>query len=538
MRRQSVPDEAVRRLSSLLHERVGLRPASEGQVGLHLALSARLEALSLDDAGAYVERLERGDEDELRALLPLVTVGKTDFFRDSNQFRALRAHVFPEALGRARQEMRRLRVWSAGCATGEEPYSLAMLASDLGIEPQGIDLLATDVNPMAVEDAIRGRFPRRRFAAVMPEYLSRFFVEDGDCYQARDELREYIRFAVHNLAQGHYPWSRDGGSWDVILCRNVIIYFDRPTTARVVGRFFEGLRPGGYLCLGYSESLYRITTAFELVDYDNAFLYRKPAPRLAASSAPPTPSADEKVARLRLAVEAMRQRTPPPFPAPTGEKAATRPPPQASPANLPVPRPPLLPKKPVPAVPAQAEPAQPQPAQPVAVADPVQSAARLLENGEFENALKALNDSLARSPSSLALLITRANVLTVMGRHEEARRVYREVIAAEPLCAEAHLFLGIACFEAGKAEDAEASRELTRALFLEPELGLAHYYAGRIAERNGDLAGARRSYRNAASVCQGRTGWTPLIGYFPDLPSDPGVVARAARYALAALEEV
>ena len=88
-----------------------------------------------------------------------------------------------------------------------------------------------------------------------------------------------------------------------------------------------------------------------------------------------------------------------------------------------------------------------------------------------------------------------------------------------------------------RSHDGDAVQELTRAIFLDPSLGLAHYYAGRIAERQGDFVAARRSYRNAVNVCHGKSGWTPLLGHYPDLPSDPGVVARAARYALAALEE-
>ncbi|MGI5865289.1 MAG: CheR family methyltransferase [Myxococcales bacterium] len=510
MRHADIPEAAVARLAKLLLERIGLRPATEGQIGLRLALCARLETLGLQDPYAYVEWLEKGNEDELRALLPLVTVGKTDFFRDSNQFRALRARVFPELILRARQEMRPVRIWSAGCATGEEPYSLAMLAAELGVEPTGIDLLATDVNPVAVERARAGRFGARRFSTVPEHLVRRFFKADRDDFLARPELQAYVRFAVHNLAGNYYPWPRDGGLWDAILCRNVIIYFDRPTTGRAIGRFFDGLREGGYLCLGYSESLYRISGAFELVELESSFLYRKPAPRPPVMSEP-RPNVEDTVARLRKAVEEHRKRamTPPgPLPVVAAPKVAA--------AEKPAAR----------AVPE------------LDVANPLRQVARLLEGGEFEAALATLDKALAQFPGSLALLITRGNLLTVMGRQKEARQVYREALALEPLCAEAHLFLGIACYEAGGELDGEALQELSRAIFLDPSLGLAHYYAGRTAERLADFAAARRAYRNAVNVCQGRSSWTPLLGHFPDLPSDPGVVARAASYALAGLEEV
>lgn len=510
MRQADIPEAAVARLAKLLLERIGLRPATEAQIGLRLALRARLEALGCEDPYAYVEWLEGGNEVELRALLPLVTVGKTDFFRDSNQFRALRARVFPELIMLARQEMRPVRIWSAGCATGEEPYSLAMLAAELGVEPQGIDLLATDVNPVAVERARAGRFGARRFATVSEHLVRRFFEADHDSFVARPELQAYVRFDVHNLAGTCFPWPRDGGCWDAILCRNVIIYFDRPTTSRAIGRFFDGLREGGYLCLGYSESLYRISGAFELVELEGSFLYRKPVARPLVMSEP-RPSLEDTVARLRKAVDEHRKRAmTPPGPLPAV----------------------LAPKLAAPEKPASSR------APELDVANPLQQVARLLEGGEFEAALLTLDKALVQFSGSLALLITRGNLLTVMGRQKEARQVYRDALTMEPLCAEAHLFLGIACYEAGGELDGEAAQELSRAIFLDPSLGLAHYYAGRTAERQADFASARRAYRNAVNVCQGKSSWTPLLGHFPDLPSDPGVIARAAGYALAGLEEL
>jgi chemotaxis protein methyltransferase CheR len=501
--RARVPDTAVRALSGLLLERVGLRPVPESEAGLRLAILARLDELGNLDAAAYVERLERGDREELRALLPLVTVGKTEFFRDASQVKALRTTVLPQLLSQARSEQRPLRIWSAGCATGEEPFSIAMLVAELDAAPEEVDLLATDVNPEAVIAAAQGRFPARRMAAVPKELLERYWVDQGGEYVARPSLSGRVRFAIHNLAGSVYPVPRGAPTWDLLLCRNVIIYFDGSTTLRVVRRFFERLREGGVLCLGYSESLYRLSGDFELAEVDGAFLYRRPC--AARPRDPPPAPGEEAIVRLREAV-AMRRRKP--ALAPVHAPA----PPLGSPA--PSASPPLLKGR-----------------------EPLSVVADELEAGRFEVALATLLKALERAPQSLALQITLGNVLTLMRREADARAAYQTAIALEPLCMEAHLFLGILCFEEGAKRDGDAARELTRALFLDPDCALGHYYLGRLFERRGDPSMARRSYRNAVESCRSQGDRGPLLGYYPDLPTDPAVLRRAASYALAALAE-
>ncbi len=268
------PPEVVRALARLLSARVGLRPAPESETGLRLAIAARLTALGEADAAAYLERIQKGDGQELRALLPLVTVGKTEFFRDAVQQQALQRTLLPQLLERARAERRPMRLWSAGCATGEEPYSLAMLALELGAAPGEVELLATDVNPAAVAAAELGRFPAKRMRAVPGALMDRFWCAEHEELSAAPCLRACVRFAVHNLVAEAFP-SPEGGAWDLIACRNVMIYFDAPTAARVVRGFFERLREGGILCLGYSESLFRVSSDFELAEVDGAFVYRR-----------------------------------------------------------------------------------------------------------------------------------------------------------------------------------------------------------------------------------------------------------------------
>ncbi len=520
MNRSDVPDAAAQELARILLERAGLKSAPDGINGLKLAIAARLEATGGTDPLKYVRMLATGDsEDELRALLPLVTVGKTDFFRDPNQFRALRNRLFPELLQKARREHRQMRIWSAGCATGEEPYSLALLALEHQILHNELDLLATDVNPEAVKAAAAGRFTERRLAPVPEAVRAQHFIERSDGFYASTALRSMIRFAAHNLAADPFPEPAGGGKWDLVLCRNVIIYFDAATTSKVMNGFFDRLAPGGYLFLGYSESLYRIFSGFELVEVEGAFLYRKPED--GRRLAPPPAFGEESTAALRKIIDARRsmQPTRPPRDERTAPPPLTRVVPPPKPKPTPPPRP-LASTTPVP------------------TEEPMAQIVAAIDNGEFDRSVELLHEALRRSPGNLALLVTLGNVFTVMGQRDRAREAYQDALVTEPLCPEAHLFLGISSCEVWPDREQDAVRELTRAVFLDPDLALAHYYLGRVAERRGDLAGARRAYRNAISACKARPEKLRLIGHYPDLPSDPQVLSRAAHYALAAVEEL
>lgn len=514
MKRSDIPDEAANELARILQERAGLKSAPDGINGLKLAIAARLEATGGTDPIGYVRALGGGNEDELRALLPLVTVGKTDFFRDPNQFRALRLRLFPELLQKARRAHRQVRIWSAGCATGEEPYSLAMLAMEQRILHNELDLLATDVNPEAVKAAARGRFSERRLAPVPEAVRAQHFIERADGFYASTALRSMIRFAPHNLAADPFPEPAGGGKWDLVLCRNVIIYFDAATTTKVMSGFFDMLAPGGYLLLGYSESLYRIFSGFELVELEGAFLYRKPLD--GRREAPRAPFGEESIAALRKVIDARRSMQPPKPP----QAERTAPPPVAR----------VLPPPPARLTP-------PPSSTPIPKEEPMAQIVAAIDHGEFDRAVELLHKALQRSPGNLALQVTLGNVYTVMGKRDLAREAYQEALVTEPLCPEAHLFLGISSCEVWPDREQDALRELTRAVFLDPDLALAHYYLGRLAERRGDLAGARRAYRNAISACKARPEMR-LIGHYPDLPSDSHVLSRAAHYALAAVEEL
>jgi chemotaxis protein methyltransferase CheR len=489
-------------VAALLRERVGLHVRAEGLPALRLALAARFEHETPPPVppSAYLALLRGGGaegDDELRRLLPLVTVGKTSFFRDEKQFSALGALV-PDLLAQRRAEGRPVSIWSAGCATGEEPWSIAMTVAEAGARPGEVELLATDVNPEAVAAAGEGLFPERRLRDVPPPLVERWFRREGDAFRVAPPLRDHLGGAsVHNLASARYPRPR-AGAWDAIFCRNVIIYFDVPTVQAVLARFLEALAPGGWLFLGYSESLFRLFDGFELTEVAGAFLYRRPegtsAPSAGRATPPPRAAQAPRYAPGRVAHAPVRPRD--------GIAAALTP--------LPAPRPRL------------------------SAQEVLDLAVQLVAAGRFVAARDRLEAHLADGSDDLGVRLTLAHLHDVLRAPERAGPCYRAAVDQEPLSAEPHLFYAIHLL--GVGEPARAAEELGRALFLDPDLAVAHYFAGRCHEALGDRERARLAWRNAIDAAARRPAGhrQVFIGHYPDMPEDGAAFARAAKYALAA----
>jgi chemotaxis protein methyltransferase CheR len=535
----TVTSKALQQLSSLLLERAGLKITPDGYHSLRLALSTRMPAVGIVNAEEYVKLL-RSAEDELRSLLPLVTVGHTEFFRDPKQFRALESRILPDALWRARRENRRVSIWSAGCATGEEPYSLAMVLAEQGALPIEVDLWATDLNLAAVEAARQGRFSARRVAGMHGDRRTRFFrpVEDG--YEIVSSLKDYVRFDGQNLAVPVFEKVKPE-SLDLILCRNVIIYFDLPTIRALMDRFLTALRPGALLLLGYSESLFKVYDRFEMVEMEGAFVYRRPvkplAPRTPISVAHTKSRDTQSNSALLPSTRALKttldtsSKVPPVAPRKTQDAPASKASEVSPAATGSEPS-----RKPLE---GGAEAGRTRtgemPAWSLMLApgERLNAAVRMIERGDFVSAVATVEQLLSDEPGHLDALLTLGNIYSLSGRVVDAREAFAQAINREPLCVEARVFGGLAELQAG--ELAEARAELGKALFLEPSLAIGHYLMAQVHERLKDNEAARRHYRNAIS--QLRFPQRQLAGHYPELPDSAESISRAARYALAALEE-
>jgi chemotaxis protein methyltransferase CheR len=264
---------------TLIYEKSGINLGDKKQQLLRARLGKRLRGSGFESYRAYYEHV-RSDSSgaELCTLIDAVSTNTTHLFREKLHFDFLSKTLRQQLEDRRwRAANRDLRVWSAGCSTGDESYSLAMTI-DHTLAQSGLDwrILATDISTRVLQQARAGMFESHRLGTVPPEFRSRYFVAASDLsdgvVQVCPALRKRITFAQFNLMSANFPF-RQG--FHYILCRNVMIYFDRPTQERLVAQFAAQLRPGGHFFIGHSESLNSIQHPLE---YVQPTIYRKPNP--------------------------------------------------------------------------------------------------------------------------------------------------------------------------------------------------------------------------------------------------------------------
>ncbi|MDO8881875.1 protein-glutamate O-methyltransferase CheR [Pseudotabrizicola sp.] len=246
-------DKDFSRIAQLVHGLAGIVLAEAKRPLVHSRLIKRLRALNLRDFAAYADYISAsGSEAERLELISAVTTNVTSFFREQHHFDMLTSTVLPPLLAKA-QSGGRVRLWSAGCSSGDEPFSLA--ATVLGLCPDvhrhDLRILATDIDRTVIEKTRRATYAPEAASGLAPEVSRRLFVNPKaeDALQVSDNVRKLVQCNHLNL-QDKWPFR---GPFDVIFCRNVVIYFDKPTQERLWLRFAEALAPGGYLMIGHSE---------------------------------------------------------------------------------------------------------------------------------------------------------------------------------------------------------------------------------------------------------------------------------------------
>ncbi len=255
------------RLRELIHHHTGIRMADNRRDLIYGRLSRRLRKLGLHSFSHYCRIIEQGeDQEELEAFRNAVTTNLTAFFREAHHFDYLAEELLPRLVEQKRVD-RSLRIWSAGCSTGEEPYTLAMVVRESlpDIHAWDVRILATDIDSNVLEKAQRGVYEIQAIERVLGPRLRRWFLRGTGPFEGKakvkPELQELIRFRKVNLMEG---WPMQG-AFDLILCRNVLIYFDQPTQRKLFDRFASILHPQGHLFIGHSESPLDLTDRFELI---------------------------------------------------------------------------------------------------------------------------------------------------------------------------------------------------------------------------------------------------------------------------------
>ncbi len=265
------------KLRKVVYERSGIYFQDTKKYVLESRLSRRLDELELEDFDQYIMFLTAGpyQTDEFQEMFNRITINETSFFRNEPQLDVFEQEVLPKLL-EARNASKTLRIWSAACSSGEEPYTLAIqIHRSLGIRLSDwkIEILGTDISEKVLMTAQGAKYPHYSIRSMNPMVLSRYFKQDGSLYQLDPTVQSMVHFEKLNLKDRLA--AKRFGTWDVIFCRNVMIYFDDAMKNNCAKLFHEQLQSDGTLMIGHSETLRNLDVKFEALPFPQGFAYKK-----------------------------------------------------------------------------------------------------------------------------------------------------------------------------------------------------------------------------------------------------------------------
>lgn len=445
--RPAYTHEDFRRFREYVHRRSGIHFADTKEPELMRIVTRKAKEAGFESVRKYYEALvsEKAAAFLVENLINAVTIGETYFFRYKEQWKLLREHLLPSILRNKQQAgVRNIRVWSAGCSTGEEPYTLAIVLREmLGSSDWRPFLIATDLNVASLQVARMGIYGKWSFRSMPEEIEKRYFQQIGDKMQVRKEIRDMVTFAPLNLVTDDYPsLARGIHDLDLIFCRNVLIYFDADRIRQISNRLFNALVPGGALLLGHSEPTHLLTSQFRLVSEAGLIYCERPDVSLHAVAARLVP-------------------------------------------------------KPVNQHPERAERARVE----QAPRDPISDARTLVARGRFQDALDLLLPIVAkqRSADSSAFVMI-GEIYAGQGKYDEAREWAMKLLKADELNVEAYRLLSLVSEATGRRE--EAIDYARKGLFLAPESILTLYQLGSLYRGSSEPHRAEKYLRSALKLLE------------------------------------
>jgi chemotaxis protein methyltransferase CheR len=468
-----LPDPVgVERFRTAIGRHLGLRFEENRLPMLTELLQRRLNATERD-CNAYLWNLEEQPAQvELHFLAGELTVPESYFFRNIGQFHAVEEVALPECLA-ARGAQKGLRVLSAGCASGEEPYSLDILLREAGLDPTWeVSITAVDLNPAVLEKARRRRYSPWALRETPPEIRKRWFLPAGNEFLLVDGAGAFVRFEERNLAADDPDLWRPE-FYDLVFCRNVIMYFLPETAQQVIARCAQSLQSGGFLFLGHAETLRGLSHSFHLRHTHGIFYYqRKTGDELARSQHVPAPVAAPEAPPLAVVmdeaegwVDAIRR---------ASERIAALTP--ASPRSA-----------------SETGDGTPQ-------RQELQNALALLRCERYADALDVVQALPQASAVDPDVLLLHAVLLTHSGRLALAEQACRRLLEADELSAGAHYLLAL-CRE-GTGDSQGAAEHDRVAVYVDPAFAMPHLHLGLLARRTGDRELARRELAEALTLLQ------------------------------------
>jgi len=472
-----IPTDLMSRFSDFIAATLGLHFPPRRWGDLERGVRSALDDLAQPDIQAGIEWLmsRTPTRSDIELLASYLTVGETYFFRDEKSFDALEMTILPELIRRRRGKEKRLRIWSAGCCTGEEPYSLAILLRRKlpDWDDWAITLLATDINPHFLRKAEKGLYSPWSFRAT-PSWVKERYFQEGTSgrFQIDIEARRQVTYSYLNLAEDVYPsLLTNTNAMDVIFCRNVLMYFSAERAQRAIDHLYDCLVCGGWLIVSPSEASQTLFHRFTTVMLPGAILYQKPG-------------ADDHALASRLVADG-----------------------------------PLFVEPPCPVPAVASDPGSPIMATTLAdsvdhvwstvVPDASAQASMPRDARADVETVDTLLALLAREPDRVGVMVRLARMLANGGRLSEARAWAEKATTKDKLLPAAHYLLGIILQEQGMPTDAVAS--LRRALYLDPDFAVAHFLLGTLMSHQGNERDSQRHFRNAqASLARyGRDEYPP-----------------------------
>jgi len=480
-------DSAIEAIVRLLGARTGLTFRADQRESTKQGIQRAMARSNITEATEYA-RLLQFDVDALDNLIVELTVGETYFFREPHQFEYLRSHVLPEILER-RGHQHVVRIWSAGCASGEEPYSLAMLCQQEGLAGQ-CSILATDISSEALDKAKKATYGKWSLRARNRMSADEYLHQDGQRYHVHKQIRRLVHFEFVNLALDVYPsFATATMALDLILCRNVLIYFDADTIRRVANRLFESLADGGWLITASGDPPLSDHAPFETVVTDHGIFCRRPLKRVVAVHVEDDTTSTEDLLPVDVpAAESSQMEIP--------DAASSR-----------------LDSREL-------------DSEDDAPGSRMEGAEQSLSRGDYQRAAELTEQMLDDPAASVLHLKAIANMDT-----ERAIRGCEMLTKRHPLSAELHYLHAVLLLELNL--DVDAVQAAQRAIYLDGSLAIGHFLLGSILQRRGALQSAQRAFRNARDICRNRPANEPL----PLAEEETaGQLAQAAEIQLTAIQ--
>lgn len=484
---------------SYLVDRSGIYITEDRQDGLAEKLRERIVFLRIDTFESYLAYLKENPKGplELKALLNILTIGETYFFRNEPHFKALENYILPKLI---KSKNRTLRLWCAGCSTGEEPYSLAMFLREKlpDFSTWSVSILATDINQKSLQASKKGIYGERSVNYVPCDWLGKYFQKDGKKFQLSTEIKNMVDFEYHNLASDpfHYPGMQD---LDLLFCRNVTIYFDIETLKKVVSQFSYCLKNEGHFFIGHSETLWGISSDFQPIELDQTFIYKKKYGK--DNFHHPVnhfPSMSEEISGKWTEVSGRWDFTN------NIEKSDSLDLKLDEDARF---------------------------FDDNSFLDELDKAFDYYKNKKYEEALKIFDDHLLKMPHNIPVLMARATIYSDKNFYEKAITDLDDVIECDNLYAPAHFLMGHIRERQKKFEAAIDC--FRRVVYIDESLSIAYLYLGNIYRYRGDLEKAKKEYSNCIKSLEGKRDQDPI-----DLSEDMtvGILAQSVYRAMEALK--